>query len=211
MGALFLLAVGGVVLFAMTQAAQAAPGREPVAGARWRGLEFSESPHQSSRGGATVDTIAIHYTAGGAAAGTVQWFKDPTALASAHFVVDRSGQIIQCVPLERAAWHAGVSEMPDGSANVNARSVGIELCNYGLSLVEKAGYTTGTLKLRNGTQVAGFWEPYGGQQIEAVAWLCRELRRDYPGVRHVVGHEEIAKPIGRKTDPGPLFPWSRVR
>lgn len=74
----------------------------------------------------TYDLVEIHCTDGGSRAEPVaeMFAGDPAKVnkgkhASAHFVVDQDGTIIQCVPLLMAANHAH---------DMNSRSVGIEHC-----------------------------------------------------------------------------------
>lgn len=98
---------------------------------------------------------------------------------SAHFLIRRTGEIIQFVPCNKRAWHAGVSAWR-GRQACNDFSLGVEL---------------------EGSDEA----PFTGQQYAALLRLTRRIRRAYP-VRHVVGHSDIAP--GRKTDPGPLFDWA---
>ena len=99
---------------------------------------------------------------------------------SAHFLIRRTGQIIQFVPCAKRAWHAGAS-LWQGRAACNDFSLGVEL--------------------EGGDDVA-----FGEQQYAALIRLTRRLRRAYP-IRHIVGHSDIAP--GRKTDPGPCFDWLR--
>ena len=49
--------------------------------------------------------------------------------SSYHLAVGRDGDVLQLVPLDRAAWHAGDGRL-DG-ARPNPRSVGVALCNRG--------------------------------------------------------------------------------
>ena len=100
---------------------------------------------------------------------------------SAHFLVRRDGALVQFVPCGMRAWHAGVSRW-QGRKRCNDFSVGIEL---------------------EGTDTL----PYSGAQYAILARLLKALYRRY-GIRHVVGHSDIAP--GRKTDPGPAFDWSRL-
>jgi AmpD protein len=101
---------------------------------------------------------------------------------SAHFLVRRSGELLQFVPCTRRAWHAGASSWR-GNARCNDFSVGIEL---------------------EGSDEV----PYTDPQYAALAALAAALLRAYP-VEDVVGHADIAP--GRKTDPGPAFDWPRFR
>jgi AmpD protein len=100
---------------------------------------------------------------------------------SAHFFIRRDGKLIQFVPLDRRAWHAGVSSW-NGRERCNDFSIGIEL---------------------EGTDDTPFTEA----QYACLNGLVATLRRCYP-IMNVVGHSDIAP--GRKTDPGPCFEWSRL-
>jgi len=194
---------------------------------------YVASPHSSPRGREEPEACIIHYTAGTRASGSVSWFANHESKVSAHFVVSRKGDVTQCVPLDRAAWHAGVSEMPDKDGemrgNVNKRTIGIELANLGY-LVKGSGdkfyYEIGrrTFKYRgdlrpvraeltydNGVTVEGWWEPFPDAQIAGLKSLLEEiaLAGHEDAARVLWGHEEIAIPFAsRKRDPGPLFPWS---
>jgi AmpD protein len=104
---------------------------------------------------------------------------------SAHLLIRRDGSMIQFVPFDRRAWHAGVSEYR-GRGACNDFSVGIEL--------------EGTDEL-----------PYESIQYERLAAVARCLIAHYPGLdsQRIVGHSDIAP--GRKTDPGPFFDWALFR
>jgi len=100
---------------------------------------------------------------------------------SAHYLIRRDGEVRQFVDTEKRAWHAGVSSWK-GRERVNDFSIGIEL--------EGADDT-----------------PFEDAQYEALNRLLTELNRRY-GKLPLTGHSDIAP--GRKTDPGPMFDWSRV-
>jgi len=154
----------------------------------------------------------------------------PESRASAHFVVSRDGRTTQLVELVMKAWHAGTSEMQVGKevlSDASRFTIGVELANCGL--LQKIGddffYEVGRdLKLYRGPEpvraslhyddghaVAGWWEPYQDAQMDALQDLLRALtaRGHGEAAANLVGHEEVAVPLGRKTDPGPLFPWGR--
>jgi AmpD protein len=101
---------------------------------------------------------------------------------SAHYLIRRDGEVIQYVPCEMRAWHAGVSRWKDREG-CNDFSIGIEL---------------------EGADDVPFAEP----QYESLARLARELQSRY-GNLDFAGHSDIAP--GRKTDPGPWFDWARFR
>lgn len=101
---------------------------------------------------------------------------------SAHYFINRKGEIIEFVPTEKRAWHAGVSSY-EGRERVNDFSIGIEL---------------------EGTDV----EPYTPSQYNALAALTMDIMKRYPLITkdRIVGHSDIAP--GRKTDPGESFDWN---
>ncbi len=196
---------------------------------RWR-----RSPNCTpGRRGRRPECTIIHYTAGGSASGTVEWFADKRAKVSAHFTVARSGLIYQSVLLGDTAWHAGRAEacLPGGEcfSDVNSRSIGIELANRGLLKRDSSGvflYESGrrmkkfngsippeqaTLRFDTGHTVTGYWEPYPSQQLDALELLLGKLHEAgyEKAIGNMLGHESVAMPFGRKTDPGPLFPWER--
>jgi AmpD protein len=100
---------------------------------------------------------------------------------SSHFLVRRDGEVVRFVPVERRAWHAGVSAWR-GRSRCNDFSVGIEL---------------------EGTDAARFEDAQYASLVELLA----ELRSRFP-LRAIAGHSEVAP--GRKTDPGAGFDWSRL-
>jgi N-acetyl-anhydromuramyl-L-alanine amidase AmpD len=141
------------------------------------------SPNSNSRNGVPIDTIVLHHTATPAnAAGVAQFFQDPKSQVSAHYIVDRNGDVVRCVPDELRAWHAGRSSFQD-RPNVNGFSVGIEICNVGDNI-----------------------EPYPAVQVEAViklvAWLAKP--HNVP-VTNFTRHRDVALPVGRKTDTSDNF------
>lgn len=128
--------------------------------------------------GAVISCIVLHSTVEPTVEGTVGIFLDPHSRVSAHFVVGKNGRVVQMVPVEKRAWHAGVSVL-DGVPHVNDFSVGIEMVN-----------------LNDGK------DSYTHEQMLAVAGIIRYLRSRYtiPDTR-IVSHAQIALPPGRKSDP----------
>lgn len=113
------------------------------------------------------------------------YFADIAQLrVSAHCLIRRDGEIVQYVPFDKRAWHAGVS-VYHGRERCNDFSIGIEL---------------------EGTDTVS----YTDEQYQQLTSLTRLLIQQYPDmVRHITGHCDIA-PV-RKTDPGPSFDWQRFR
>ncbi|MFO1434343.1 MAG: 1,6-anhydro-N-acetylmuramyl-L-alanine amidase AmpD [Candidatus Competibacteraceae bacterium] len=104
---------------------------------------------------------------------------------SSHLLIRRTGELVQYVPLQRRAWHAGQSCFA-GRERCNDFSIGIEL---------------------EGTDTL----PYTDPQYQRLAALIRLLRDAYPAItpERLVGHCDIAP--GRKTDPGASFDWPRLQ
>lgn len=104
---------------------------------------------------------------------------------SAHLFIKRNGDVVQFVPFDRRAWHAGES-LFQGQSNCNDFSIGIEL---------------------EGTDDT----PFEQEQYLKLARIIILLMQTYPKIGHdrIVGHQDIAP--HRKTDPGRFFDWSYLR
>lgn len=100
---------------------------------------------------------------------------------SAHFLIRRTGELLQFVSCQQRAWHAGLSQW-QGRERCNDFSVGIELEGSDIEAFEDAQYIT-------------------------LQSLIQALQKRY-AIQHIVGHSDIAP--GRKTDPGPFFDWQRL-
>lgn len=101
---------------------------------------------------------------------------------SAHVLIERSGAATQFVSFADRAWHAGASVF-EGRSACNDFSIGVEL---------------------EGSD----FDPFTDMQYESLNALIESIRAAYP-ITAVCGHSDIAP--GRKTDPGPLFDWSRIK
>lgn len=149
-------------------------------------LIWIQVAHQNSRPADTViDTIMLHHTASSSLRGTVRWLLNPESRVSYHFMIGKDGSIVQHVSTFDRAWHAGASEDRLGRTNMNNFSIGIGIVNRGDGV-----------------------DPYTEAQIEAVRHLSRVLIRRFP-IRHIVSHEVIARPLGRKNDPK-NYPWESL-
>ena len=152
------------------------------------------------------DMIILHYTAGVSAQSSARFLARPDVKASAHLVIGRKGEIIQLVPFDVEAWHAGQSSYA-GRTHLNRFSIGIELDNLG-----RLVWTAGRFVAECGIEVepeqvfadvsggtATYWHRYTGQQKEILREVCGLLKAHYP-IRYVVGHSDVTS---RKQDPGP--------
>lgn len=102
---------------------------------------------------------------------------------SSHLLINRDGKIVQYVPFDKRAWHAGQSSY-EGRERCNDYSIGIEL---------------------EGTETL----PYTEEQYLQLANAVKTLLKNYPGLssERITGHSDIAP--GRKTDPGESFDWRK--
>jgi len=110
------------------------------------------------------------------------YFQEIHALrVSSHYVIRRDGAVVQFVPPERRAWHAGASAWR-GRTRCNDFSIGIELEGSEADLFTPAQYA-------------------------ALAALIKDLQNNFP-LRDVAAHSDVAP--DRKTDPGARFDWPRL-
>jgi len=180
---------------------------------------FKQTPN---RGGPfQAEGIVLHDTAGQLTKySSVNWFLDPKAKASAHFVVERDGEITQMSALNTRCWHAGES-IYNARKDVNDFAFGIEIVNLGLLEKTASGayrawfkkeYTESSeLKFFQKTTPehgAGHWLDYTEEQIASVTELCQTLKAKYD-LEWITTHWFISPK--RKVDTNPLFPLEQVR
>ena len=104
---------------------------------------------------------------------------------SSHIYIKRSGEIIQFVPFDKRSWHAGESSY-ENIENCNDYSIGIELEGCDDIVYEDVQYS----------------------KLAEVINCLIENYNDLTAER-IVSHSDIAP--NRKTDPGPLFDWKRLK
>jgi N-acetylmuramoyl-L-alanine amidase len=146
-----------------------------------------------------IDTIVIHYT-------VCDFAKSYTILTtprhvSAHYLIDRDGEIFSLVDEKHVAWHAGVSNWL-GKDSVNDFSIGIELVNTGGNQ-----RTDSTKKL--------LWDEkdiFPEAQMTSLCNLITYIKSNNPQIedRKIIGHSDITGWSGRKTDPGIAFDWKAL-
>ncbi len=113
-----------------------------------------------------------------------EYFKEIKDLkVSSHLYIKRDGEIIQFVPFNKRAWHAGESSF-NGEFDCNDFSIGIEL---------------------EGSDCDNFTD----HQYQVLIDVTKQLMNKYPDIKKnsIKGHSDIAP--GRKTDPGDKFEWNR--
>ncbi|MCL7458691.1 N-acetylmuramoyl-L-alanine amidase [Micromonospora echinofusca] len=126
-----------------------------------------------------VRYIVIHVTQG-SYAGSISWFQNPAAKASAHYTFRSSdGAVTQSVREKDIAWHAG-------NWTYNTQSIGIEHEGY----VDNAAWFTDAMYRASATLTRSLANKYGIPKDRA----------------HIIGHHEV--PGATHTDPGPHWNWT---
>ena len=102
---------------------------------------------------------------------------------SSHLFIKRNGEVVQFVPFNKRAWHAGESSYK-GIKDCNNFSIGIELEGN-----EEDFYTD--------------------NQYKSLINVTNTILYHYPNIdkTRIIGHSEIAP--NRKTDPGKNFEWDK--
>ena len=187
---------------------------------RFMGIPYIPSPN--SGGALRPKFIVIHYTASGTDFDIAAYFARRAAKASAHLVIRRDGELVQCVPFNMRAWHAGKSRWTgaDGARyeNLNHHAIGIEIENWGPLGKSAAGWVSWSGTLVDGDRVIEArhqsgapncgWETFTQAQVGAAAEAARAICAAY-GIAEIVGHDDIAP--GRKSDPGPAWDMCAFR
>lgn len=129
------------------------------------------------------DFVIIHHTAQDSIQQTINTFTLERTQVSAHYVIDRNGEVVQMLSDDLRAWHAGNSKWGN-NFDMNSCSIGIELDNNGL-------------------------EPFSKDQINSLLILLAKLKTTYNiPTSNFIGHGDVA-PL-RKSDPSILFPWKTL-
>ena len=140
--------------------------------------------HHAPSSPRSIDTIIIHscYDALGIEPYSVDGMLEVFKLygVAPHYLISRDGTVYRFVADENIAYHAGVSEMPDGRTNINDFSLGIELMNLKSTIFTEEQYDS---------------------LIDLVNFL-----KEHHEIEYVLGHDQIAP--DRKTDPW-NFDWQK--
>lgn len=128
-----------------------------------------------------------------------------------HYMIDRDGVIYYLLPENRVARHSGKGELvefPDYKDHLNDYSIGIELMAIGTE-AEMETVITPEQYLTIPQEHIGYTEA----QYESLNLLLDDILARNPKIKndrnHILGHDEYAP--GRKTDPGSLFDWSKLK
>ena len=131
-----------------------------------------------------INFVIIHYTGMKSETAAIERLCNPKSKVSSHYFIKTNGEILNLVPDNFIAWHAGKSRWKKKNS-LNKDSIGIEIQNPGHSF----NYLN-----------------FSKKQIAALKILLEFLMKKYKVLkRNVLGHSDIAPE--RKKDPGEKFPW----
>ncbi|MDP2803231.1 MAG: N-acetylmuramoyl-L-alanine amidase [Phreatobacter sp.] len=167
----------------------------------------------------SAEAVIFHYTASGSTTGVLNFLAGGTAPnnVSYHILVARSGAVVQLVPLDREARHAGQSYWQTrGLTQLNAYSIGVSFTNQGRLTQRDDGTYVNAYGAQVGpkdvvpVQQAGqtsYWDRYTDDQMRTAEGLVHAFRARKPNIE-LLGHSEVSP---RSLDPGPAFPIDRLR
>jgi N-acetylmuramoyl-L-alanine amidase len=187
------------------------------------GKPVPQKPSPNHGGVMHPEILVLHYTATTTASSAIATLTNShsTNRVSVHLVLDEDGSVTQLLPLNVVGWHVGQSEWR-GKKGCNQFSIGIEQVNAGV-LQRRAD---GTYHTQIGDHIIApaqvvhaqhrithgwaDWDAYPNAQVQAAIEIGQALHQAYKFL-DIVGHEDVATPPGRKTDPGPAYPLDTVR
>lgn len=166
--------------------------------------------HYNGRNGWKADIIVFHQTGGASVTPALNWYLNPGAQCSPHFVIDTNGDVYQLVELDNAAWCNGTNT-----------TAGHKLY-YGSALSEivrqrktNANYYTYSIEF-----VHCQWGNINSAQITAAVDLIKTVIIPHmrkcgvtPQIdrKHFIGHSDVT-PISRPNGscPGRCFPYDEI-
>jgi N-acetylmuramoyl-L-alanine amidase len=173
-------------------------------------IPFVASPHHGEK---EIEPLAIMLHS------TITSGVDPTLGAflgaqpvSTHLLVSRSGAVVQLVPLNRAAFHAGAGSF-ENLRNLNSNSIGISLINVGALTEIDGQYVFGAsdspvplneIALVPGTPPPSVFERYTDAQVDVTVNLVKAINASSPRSLPTIRHSDTTT---LRTDPGPAFPY----
>ncbi|MBW8851355.1 MAG: N-acetylmuramoyl-L-alanine amidase [Xanthomonadales bacterium] len=135
--------------------------------------------YRAVSGTRTIDRIVIHITDSGAnISSPINWFKNPAAKVSAHYVIGQDGTIVQMVAHNDVAWHAGAA---------NGTSIGIEHVANTRGLAPTAAQMCASAAL--------------------VTWLC-DTYGIPADRQHILGHAEADGRTTHTACPNAVWDWA---
>jgi N-acetylmuramoyl-L-alanine amidase len=150
-------------------------------------LNYSLNFDPKKRKKTKIKFIVFHYTGMKKELDAIKKLTHHKSKVSSHYFIKKNGEILNLIPDNYIAWHAGKSRWKKKNF-LNKNSIGIEIQNPGHSFN---------------------YPNFSEKQIVALKKLLRFLMKKYKVLKkNVLGHSDIAP--DRKKDPGEKFPWHRL-
>ena len=148
---------------------------------RYYSINF-DLPRRNKR---LIKFVIIHYTGMKKESEAIKRLCNYKSKVSSHYFIKNNGKILNLVPDQYKAWHAGKSSWKNFKS-LNEYSIGIEISNPG-------HYYN--------------YKKFSSNQILSLAKLLKYLMKKYKIERkNILGHSDISP--DRKKDPGEKFPWN---
>ncbi|QQE09967.1 N-acetylmuramoyl-L-alanine amidase [Planctomycetota bacterium] len=179
--------------------------------------QADSSNFTTGRSGNLLDLVVIHTTEGSYQS-AINWFNNPAANVSAHYVIDKDGSATQMVSSWSTAWT---------QTYVNKRALSFEMAGYSndpntwVYCEHEPEYVAGAKNYRPNLYklaniVAFFMEKTTGSGItydipnahptDVGYYYSSNGPRLSSSVKGVVGHNQVQ--ADQKSDPGQYFPWA---
>jgi N-acetyl-anhydromuramyl-L-alanine amidase AmpD len=136
----------------------------------------------------SIEAIVTHDTEGDLQS-VLDWFQNPQAYVSAHYVIAPDGTVYQMVRTKDVAWQAG-------NWWYNSRSIGIEHVGFA-----SQGHTSYTKEMYNSSGTL-------------IKWLSEKFNISKDRQHALMGHDNIPAPTSSQiasmhVDPGPYWNWQK--
>lgn len=185
-------------------------------------VEYRQAHDHSGPMLADPQVLVLHYDAGRQASAVDILTRADDIYISAQLSLGRAGNLIQMLPLNYVAWHAGDGHALNNRVNyhgksINYTAIGIEMENLGW-LNKSDGENcwrewggASSLKVPIDQCVEAvhplrnqkFWWPKWTEiQYESMKGVIQAILDRYPSIVWIVGHDQIST---QKFDPGPAF------
>lgn len=161
--------------------------------------------------------LIMHITTGIKMSSTINHFKRRHTYVSTHLLVGRDGRVVQFLPFDAIAYHAGESFW-DGKENLNFNSIGMEIDNVGPlwpkdnTQWEKSGQIIpleDTELVRHWkSRTERRWHKFRRDQLVVARKIAFEILKKYK-MEDILSHDAVN--LMNRMDPGPLFPIQEWR
>lgn len=152
--------------------------------------------------------VTVHFTAG-----NENWKPSADFLISKglgyHLLIDKYGYIVQLADFEHRVAHAGSADWLGRSPNYH--HISVSLCNWGqLKYNGKDWISWAGKEISEEDRISGpdafgkerMWHKASFEQITSFWRVLKYLVDAGIDPKEICGHDECAKPTGRKNDPG---------